>query len=368
MKKNILVLLRTLFRKILNIPINKFMRTLISLFFSISIIFAANAQVLKDVNARLFSIVDKGDTINILKADTGLVKKKPTIIFCQGSLPIPLVIDLGGNGMFIPSLNNFDYHGLSKKYNFIVISMPHTPPVVPAYMLNTHHQYVPDTAKQTKFDELYLRDNYLDKYLERAKSVLKYLKKQKWVDATNISVFGHSQGSYVALKLAEQNPSIRAVGYAGGNPSGRFSLFIRQQRRAVISGNITAEEGQKNIDGYYELWKSYCKGINPEGGNSDRAKTWTSFTMPLWDDLIRLKAPIFITYGTKDLESTESCELLPIYFEKARKTNYLMKPYVGCGHNFEEISSEGVSDYSKMHWVDVMSNFVEWMEKLQVKK
>jgi esterase/lipase len=317
------------------------------------------------VNARLFTIVEKGDTIHFLKTDTCLTAKKPTIIFCQGSLPIPLVIDLGGNGMFIPSLNNFGYQTLLKKYNFIVISMPHTPPIVPAYMLNNRHQYVPDTVKQNAFDKLYLQDNFLDKYVERANYVLKYLKKQKWVDTKNISVFGHSQGSFIALKLAQENPSIRAIGYAAGNPSGRFSLFIRQQRRAVINEDITANEGQKNIEESYKRWKSYCKGINPEGDNADRAKTWISFSEPLWTNLIQLKTPIFITYGTEDLESAESCELLPLYFEMHKKTNYKMYPLVGCGHNFEETSSEGVSDYSKMHWVDVMNSFVEWVEKLQ---
>ena len=343
------------------------MRTHISIFISFSLIFVANSQVLKDANARLFTIVEKGDSIHFLKTDSCLTVRKPTIIFCQGSLPIPMVIDYGGNDKYITSLNNFRYRTLLKKYNFIVISMPHTPPVVPLFKLNKQYQYVTDTAKQKSFDELYLRDNYLDKYVERANIVLKYLKKQKWVDTKNISVFGHSQGSYIALKLAQQNPSIRALGYASGNPSGRYSLFIRQQRRAVLNEEITADEGQKNIEESYNRWKSYCKGINPEGDNADRAKTWTSFSEPGWNDLIHLKTPIFVTYGTEDLESAESCELLPIYFEMHKKTNYKMLPLVGCGHNFEETSSEGVSNWDKMHWIEVMNSFVEWVENLQIK-
>ena len=321
------------------------------------------SQVVKDANARLFSIVDKGDTIQFLKTDTGTVQKKPTIIFCQGSLPIPLIIDLGST-KFIPALNNFNFRKLSGRYNIILISMPHTPVVVAKEKLNKRYQYVPDLKHEFRFDSLYLRDNYLDKYVERANSVLKYLLKQKWVDKDRIAVFGHSQGSYIALELAKQNSSILAAGYSGGNPSGRFSLNIRKVRRDVLSKKLTPAEGQQKIEGYYELWKSYCKGINPAVDTSDGAKTWTSFTVPLWDDLIRLKTPLFIAYGTEDLESAESCELLPVYFEKAGKTNYRMMPMVSCGHNFEEISPEGISDYEKMHWDDVMNGFVEWFDKL----
>jgi len=344
------------------------MKTLISVLIFLTITLSSFSQTVKEVDARLFSIVsDKGDTIRFLKTDTSIIQKKPTIIFCQGSLPIPLIIDIGVK-KFIPALNNFNYKKLSEKYNLIVISMPHTPVIVAKEKLNNQYQYVPNLNQEYKFDALYLRDNYLEKYVERANCVIKYLKTRKWVDKNGISVFGHSQGSYIALKLAEQNPSIRAVGYSGGNPSGRFTLNIRKQRRDVISKKITPTEGQKNINEYYKVWKNYCKGIDPEVGNADRAKTWTSFTFPLWDELIHLKTPIFITYGTEDLESSEGCELLPIYFEKAGKTNYTMMPMVGCGHNFEEITSEGASNYDKMHWDDVMNSFVEWLEKQQIKK
>lgn len=339
------------------------MRILISLAFIFCTTFFSYSRGVKDVNARLFSIVEKGDTIQFLKTDSCIIQKKPTIIFCQGSLPIPMIID-DGTSKFIPALNNFDYQKISEKYNIILISMPHTPPVAVKEQLNKRFQYVPDLKREYKFDSIYLQDNYLEKYVERANCVLKYLKKQKWVDKNRMAVFGHSQGSYIALELAKQNPSIRAVGYAGGNPSGRFTLTIRKARRAVIAKKITPEEGQKSIDELYDLWKSYCKGINPETDNADKAKTWTSFTKPVWDDLTGLKTPLFITYGTEDLESTEGCELLPVYFEKAGKSNYRMMPLVGCGHNFEEITADGTSNYDKMHWDDVMNSFIEWVEKL----
>ena len=42
-----------------------------------------------------------------------------------------------------------------------------------------------------------------------------------------------------------------------------------------------------------------------------------------------------------------------------------MMPLVGCGHNFEEISPEGMPNWDKMHWNDVMNGFIEWWESLK---
>ena len=78
-----------------------------------------------------------------------------------------------------------------------------------------------------------------------------------------------------------------------------------------------------------------------------------------------MKTPIYVAYGAEDLEHAESCDLLPIYFERAGKTNYKMMPLVGCGHNFEEISSDRVPNYDKMHWDDVMTGFITWFEGLK---
>ena len=77
-----------------------------------------------------------------------------------------------------------------------------------------------------------------------------------------------------------------------------------------------------------------------------------------------MKTPIYVAYGTEDLEHAESCDLLPIYFERVGKTNYKMMPLVGCGHNFEEISPEGMPNWDKMHWDDVINGFVQWWESL----
>jgi len=75
-----------------------------------------------------------------------------------------------------------------------------------------------------------------------------------------------------------------------------------------------------------------------------------------------LKIPIYITYGTKDI-GTLGCDILPIEFAKIGKTDYKLKAYPGLGHNFEEIDENGQSNFDKMHWDEVFTEFMKWLEE-----
>jgi len=328
----------------------------------ISITFISYSQIVKEANVRLFCIEEKEDTICFLKTDTCLTKKKPTILFCQGSMPIPLII-IDSKGSFVPFANC--YNKLSDRYNIIVVSMPHTPAWAKSDHLNKNYEYITDTIDKHSYNQLYLRDNYLEKYVERANYVIRYLQKQAWVDKSRLVVVGHSQGSYIAAKLAIENKSIKALGYFGGNPDGRFTQYIRAKRRAVLTKKTSVQEAQNDINKLYDTWNQYCKGIDKDSIGIDNVKSWKSFTYSAREELAKMKTPIYVAYGTEDLEHAESCDLLPIYFERAGKTNYKMMPLVGCGHNFEEISPEGVPNWDKMHWNDVMNGFIEWWESLK---
>ncbi|MDR1544299.1 MAG: hypothetical protein LBS50_07850 [Prevotellaceae bacterium] len=329
-------------------------------------IFFANAQVIDGLNARLFQIKHKSDTIYFIKTDTCTTKAKPTIIFIQGSQPIPLISDFGDNFKHINAFN-FDYEGLSKEYNFVIISMPNIPPIVESYRMNNQGAFLPDTACQTCYDSLYRQYNYLDKYVERAEIVLKFLQKQKWVDKNKIAVFGHSQGSYIAVKLAEKNPIISAVGYSSGNPAGRFASYFYEININLMQQQITPQDAQNQADGLIEYFIQTNKGIDlyPEYKNADLPKTTTSFSFPFWQNLIQLKTPIYITYGTLNYESALPCQLLPVYFELYGKTNYKINSFVGCGHNFEEFDENGTPNYEKTQWNEAITDFIEWWKNLE---
>jgi len=324
------------------------------------------SQVIKGLeNVRLFTITaTNGDTIHFIKTNADIEKKKPTIIFCQGSLPIPLILINESHGPYIASFN-FNYTKLCDKYNIIEISMPHTPPISPQHKLNHQYCFVSDTTNQTSYDPLFLRDNQLENYVSRANCVIKFLKKQPWVDAKRIGVIGHSQGSYIAAALGRVNKSVKAIGYFSGNPDGRYTQYIRDIRRSELTKQITHEEAQSKINRFYDKWKSYCKGVDCDSMGLDNVKSWVSFSLSSRENLVKMKAPILIAYGTEDLEHAEGCDLLPIYFEINGKTNYKMMPFVGCGHNFEEIAADGKHNWEKMHWDEAIDGFIEYWESLE---
>ncbi len=334
----------------------------IATFFSLWLLaVCANAQLPVD-NVKLFSIVDKNDTIRFIKIDADITQKKPTILFCLGSLPMPLIGPKKDGTFFIVGINNFDYKTISKKYNIIVISKPNTPIIGNPNQLNDQFAYVPDTSKPRVYDAQYWQKNYLEKNVEQSNIVLNFLRKQPWVDKHKIILLGHSQGAHVALHLAKQNPDIYALGYFSGNILGRYESIILRERNAANSGIILQEEAQTNIEEKYEWWKTVCRDTTEFSiEESDAKRTWKSFSQFGIELLTSIKTPVFIAYGTKDA-GAQICDIMPVYFEMAGKTNYKMRPFVGCGHNFEEITPEGKSNWDKMYWKDAVNEFISWVE------
>ncbi len=313
-------------------------------------------------SVRQFSITTETDTINFIKTSYDITTPKPTILFCQGSLPVPVIITFGDN-YFIPSVNNFNYKELSEKYNIVVISMPHTPLVADVDSLTKAFHYVPDISKPNERDQRYMKDNYLEKYVERGNVVLEFLRKQPWVKKDEIILIGHSQGSYIVADLASQNSDIFAIGYFGGNPLGRFNQFILEQRNRAKSGKIISAEAQANIEKLYKNWRKICEAQDEDPSFGDTPRTTKSFTTFDIDKLSNLKIPVFIAYGTED-DGAQFCDFLPVYFELAGKKNYICRAFVGYGHNFEEKFPDGKSNFEKIHWQDVINEFIAWCEKL----
>lgn len=317
-------------------------------------------QIIRELGATLYTLQTPGDTINFIKADTNTTYRKPTLLFCQGSLPIPLLIHYEEYGPQF-SFFNFDYRKLSQKYNLIVISMPHTPSIVSYSRLNPNGTYSPDPAHADVFDTAYLKDNHLERYVERANRVIHYVLSQPWAEPEAFYVVGHSQGAAIAACLAQTNRKIKALGYFSGDPDGRFSQKIKEIRQFVQQKKITPREAQEKRKELQNWWKEICNNQQPSGNTGDAPHTWQSFSGSLRETLTNLQVPVFIAYGTEDICSS-GCELLPVYFELNHKTDYQMYPVVGCGHNFEEFTTEGKPDYEKMHWQEIMDQFISYIE------
>lgn len=337
----------------------KFIGLLLISFFHIQYGFGHHVEtkIISELNATLYTIQTLDDTITFIKTDTNSVCKKPTLLFCQGSLPIPLIIQYE-NRWYQFSCFNFDYRKVSEKYNLIAVSMPHVPSVVNDTELNPDGTY-PRLPKP--FGAAYRQDNYLEKYVQRANQVIHYILSQSWADSDSLYVIGHSQGATIGVGIAQTNENVKGLAYLSGDPDGRFAQKIKNARKLVYQRKITPLEARQQLNELYDWWRDICSGEQEEGNTGDLPHTWESFSRPMREALVHLKIPLFMAYGTEDIAAS-GCELMPIYFELNGKTDYMIYPVIGCGHNFEEFTDSGQSDYGKMHWQEVIDRFIQYIE------
>jgi len=257
-------------------------------------------------------------------------------------------------------ITNFDLVEIKKNYHLIVISMPKTPVIVNEKNLNKSYCYIPNPNEPDEFDKEYIESDYLENYEKRANEVLKFLRKQKWVDNSKLVVAGHSQGSKVATVIALNNKNVTHFGVFGANPFGRIDQRIRDYRKNAESKQITWQEADQKIDSTYQMLR--------DSYNADTLKkepyllAWKSFSRPLLNDWLKIKIPTYLAFGTIDIAS-DLCDLVPLFYIQNSKTNLTYKRYLNLEHNFFEVNDDGRTNYEKEHWKEVMSSFVKWTLK-----
>lgn len=318
------------------------------------------------MDAYRFQIIQKTDTIDFVKIGEDLLTPKPVILFCQGSLPIPLVIELENDERYMTTVSNFDYQKISEKYHIVLISAPFTPLIAKAQSLNDQYAYVTDTSNKHSYSTRYLAANYMEKYVERGSRVIDYIVRQAWVKDHPVYIVGHSQGAKIAVKIAVANDYIAALGFLSGNPLGRTDQFVRELRLKALKREIGEDDAQKKINDVYK-WRN-TMNENPERPSlrgEDSPRTVISFSEPVLTDLIQLHIPVFIGYGTRDIGALY-CDLLPIDFIRNKKSNYVHFPYPGLEHNFMEVDDSDNVIVEKCHWDQVMHDFVSWLETLEL--
>ena len=321
-----------------------------------------DSRIIED-KALHFSLPHLADTIDfiIVGNEVKETEKKPLFLWCQGSLPLPLFGEIEKEDVFFygGGIVNFDYQKIAKEYHLVVISMPKIPVVVEREHLNQQFQYVPDKTKPRQFSEAYLQSDYLEHYVERGLKVLRFLQKQKWVDAQKLVVAGHSQGTKVATKIALQSDKVTHLGLFAPNPFGRIDQSIRQARLDAQLGKISWPKADSLINSTYEFYKSVQDTSLYQNNPSLRA--WKSFSVPYFEDWLMLDIPIYIAYGTED-RSADLCDIIPLFFIAAQKNNLSLKRYLNLEHNFFELDKNGRVNYELSHWKKVVDTFINWIK------
>ena len=279
------------------------------------------------------------------------LESKPLFFFCQGSLPIPLIITDGT--VNYPSFP-FDAKALSEKYHLAIISKPSIPLITDINELQNDFSYL---EKETHLPPVkYTENNHFDYYVKRNITVIEYLVKQKYIDKQKLIVAGHSQGARIALEMALNTKRITHLIYASGNPCGQIMSMIsqtRQRENPFDTTNLT-----ENNFKYFEAIVLDSNNISNVSG--DTYKSIYSFSKSSLTTFPKLKIPVYICYGTLD-PITPFNDLLRVEMIKQGKNNFTFKTYVGLDHNYFGIRETGETDYEKFNWDIVANDWLQWL-------
>ena len=311
-----------------------------SLFLFSTIINSQNIEGISDFNK--IEIIAKNDTITFSQ-NTINENNKPTIVFVQGSLPISLILK-DNNDLWINL--PFDYTKFDKDVNLIIINRKGVP-LISEY--NDYEKFQNNPSKE------YLENDNLYYRVFQVEEVLKYLKKQKWVDNNNIFLVGHSEGYRVVAKVAEKNPKIKKIACLAADPLNRISEnIIRLQQE-----NITLENDSLRVLKIYKEINDYKNIKNFNVMENDMMNFVSYNENPPINSFKKYKNPVLISYGTNDVRAFNN-NLLPLLI---KKKNLELKIYPDLDHNFfkKEFDKEGNPLEGSSHWDRVFKDVVDWL-------
>ena len=312
----------------------------ISVFFCSTFLFSQNIIGIREMNK--IEIKSKKDTISFIHSNLN-EKSKPTIIFIQGSLPISIVLK---EKELIWANLPFDYKKYISKINFVLINRKGVP------LISEYNDY---ERIQNNPSKEYLENDNLYYRVFQVEEVLKYLKKQKWVDNNNIFLVGHSEGYRVVAKVAEKNPKIKKIACLAADPLNRISEnIIRLQQE-----NITLENDSLRVLKIYKEINDYKNIKNFNVMENDMMNFVSYNENPPINSFKKYKNPVLISYGTNDVRAFNN-NLLPLLI---KKKNLELKIYPDLDHNFfkKEFDKEGNPLEGSSHWDRVFKDVVDWL-------
>lgn len=294
----------------------------------------------------------KSDKVDIvIKSKKGEENiKKPLFIFCQGSLPQPL-LKHDANGIY--GIFPFNPDNLAINYHLIIIGKPFIPLMAHCEELGPNFTVIDNTGQ---FPKQYSVRNHLDYYVERNIEIIKYLQKQNWVSKKQLIIAGHSEGSTIAAKIASSSSLVSKLIYSGGNPMGRIMSVIQQNRYKE-----TSTESKQFAEDDFNYWQYVVKDNNSSDASlGDTNKTMYDFSKPPIEYLEKLKIPVLVCYGTKDWSAPFN-DFLRVDCIRKGKQNFTFKPYIGVEHNYFPLKEDSQPNYDIFNWDNVANDWLKWL-------
>ena len=268
-------------------------------------------------------------------------RKKPLLLWVQGSLPMPLVLyDQRGAYPVFP----FRPKAVLKTCHLAIISKPGIPLTADVTGRNPNEMF-----GQAQPPACYCARNYLDYYVRRDQVVLKFLKKQPWVDKEQVVVAGHSEGSAVVAHLAAVPGLVSRAVYLSGNPLGRLMSMLALDRQASDTASVAAT---------FRRWQDVVADPTRADCLGDDPRNTYGFAASELPVLLRTWVPVFVGFGTLD-RGVAGDDYLRLEAIRQHRTNFTFREYPGREHNFFGFK-DGQINYDDFYWDRVGEDFLRW--------
>ncbi|MBD2720533.1 alpha/beta hydrolase family protein [Hymenobacter armeniacus] len=267
--------------------------------------------------------------------------KKPLLLWVQGSLPMPLVLyDQHGAYPVFP----FHPYKVLEGCHLAIISKPGLPLTADVTSQNPNEMF-----REHQPPAYYCARNYLDYYVRRDVAVLRYFKKQPWVDAGHVVVGGHSEGSTIAAHLAAVPGLVSHAVYLSGNPLGRNMSMLAEDRQAQDTAGVgrTFRRWQAAVA---DPTRADCLGDDPRNS--------IGFGRAVLPVLLRTRVPVFVGFGTLD-RGVAGDDYLRLEAIRQHRTTFTFREYPGREHNFFGFKN-GLINYDDFYWDQVGEDFLRW--------
>ncbi|MET3022317.1 acyl-CoA thioester hydrolase/BAAT C-terminal domain-containing protein [Flavobacterium hydatis] len=292
----------------------------------------------------------KKDTIVFLMSKSESKVPKPTILFAQGSLPLPVIFyDQDISNSLIP----FSIKEYSEKFNFVIIARKGIP-LIGTYDKDANG-YV-DEKGEVPLE--YTKNNNLGYRVSQVQTVINYLYNDKRVKKDSIFLIGHSEGYRVACKLAESDTKIAKLVCMSADPFNRVTESILRERVKGFGTN-NDEASQLEIDNLIDDYKN-IPASKITYKDDIKFNNWLSYNEHMsYESLRKFKKPILVVYGSADIGSAHN-DLLPFLLPK---NNIKLKAYPNYSHNYEkkEFDANGNPLEDSYHWDEVFKDVVNWL-------
>lgn len=329
-------------------------RSILIILTSLSFSLCLPQKRIEDFGYRHFQINFQQDVVDILvrskKGEEHV--KKPVLFFAQGSSTKPFITHDDKNVFYSTPLEGL----VEDKYHLVVVNKPGIPVVAHVDSLIHRNKYLDKTTN--KLPIKFIENSNLEYYVERNAKVIKYLLQKKWVDTSRLIVAGHSQGSSIALFMANTNPEITHLVYSSGTPY--FSRILAMVTQDRLKEKDSLNSSVEDVFDYWDRIQNNPSDISTHHG-WDNYKGTFSFSKNENIVLKRLKIPVLISYGTKDVSCAFN-DMFRIETIRDNITNIDFRAYIGLEHSYFAIKPNGETDYGKYNGDKVVKFWLRWVE------